>query len=389
MRHLKRISLLLMILFCITGCEQRGKKEEVIEEVEIISDMNELEDGRYYILHDGKYYPLYKKGEATFNQDEASSSPLDSRSLFYMDDWEKIPTMYMGDSLIYYTSDNLNESVIFERFEDLGYSIGICNLSRMDSGRYALNATTGDDTKNRNINYKSDAARLLDLDSTQVIIDNIGGAQLRSGNISRGGTIIGLSKDKLYSTDLYVGTKLKNYVLKADTRILTSMEGYTINNYAFLRSKIIEIYIPEYFNTGYYKVGSDGVFRFVRGKAYTEMTDFNVPNNIPDEEKEEQDPEYVLDDTKDVVYTESFTVNQQTKVSVVFTYEEPENSPYELSTPVVKVIGNDGAYTLSDYDKGTLSAQMTLEPGQYKLEISGIHGRAYDYKVNKINTEEE
>lgn len=385
MKTITKISILLLMLFFITGCEQRGKKEETKKTSVVISDMNELEDGKYYILHDGKYYPLYKNGEATFDQDNAVSSASDKRSLFYTDDWEEIPTMYVGDSLIYYTSANLDESVTFERFEDLGYSVGICNLSRMDSGRYAFDATNKDDSKNSNINKRSDASRLMELDSTQVIIDNIGGAQLRSGNISRGGTIIGLTKDKLYSTDLYIGTKLKNYVLKADTRILTSMEGYTINNYAFLRSRIIEIYIPDYFNSGFYKVDGDGVFRYVKGKAYTERTDFNVPNNIPDEDNTTEEQKYALDDTKDVTYTEEFTVNQQTKVSVTFTYEDPENSPYELSTPVVKVIGNDGAYTLSDYDKGTLNAVMTLEPGQYKLEISGIHGRAYDYKVNKIN----
>jgi hypothetical protein len=315
--------------------------------------MNELEDGKYYILHEGKYYPLYNDEESTFNNEKTADAASDSRSMFFNDDWEKIPTMYTGDSLIFYTTDKLTEAVTFERFEDLGYSVGMCNLKRMDSGRYAFDAINTSDSPNSNININSDAARLFDLEASQVIIDNIGGAQLRSGNISRGGSIVGLSKDKLYSTDLYVGSKLKNYILKADTRILTSMERFTINDYAFLRSKILEVYVPDYFNSGYYKVNSDGLFRYVRGKAYTEMTDFNVPNNIPEEKEEEENPEYALDDTRDVIYTESFTINQSTSVNVVFTYEEPNNSPYDLSKPVVKVIGNDGAYTLREYDKNT------------------------------------
>ena len=379
--------LLIICILCaliLTGCSTE-RKAVTIEETnpaEVITDMKKLEDGMFYILHDGSYYPLYE-GVASFKRDKISSYTDNSRSLCFNDDWDHIPTMYMGDSLIYYTGDNLDETVTFERFEDFGYSIGITNLSRLESGRYAFDATEDESEENTCINPNSDAARLLDLNMSQVIIDNIGGAQLRSGNISRGGSIIGLEKDRLYSTDIYVGTNLRNYILKADTRILTSMEVTKVNNYSFLRSKILEVYIPENFNSGYYRVDNAGLFRYVKGTSYSDNTDFNVPNADPEEIPETDNPEMHMKDTADSISTESFTINQETDVKVSFTFQDSESLDYDLENPVVKLIGPDMSHTLSEYDNNTQQIEVHLMPGQYNLEISGLHGRAYDFKVTK------
>lgn len=381
---MKKLKLLLFLpLIFLSSCSTARKPvEEEKKEMIEITDMKDLEDGMFYILHDGKYYPLYE-GQSSFPKNEISTYVSDTRSLFFNEDWEYIPTMYMGDSLIYYTNDNLNETVTFERYEDFGYSVGLSNLKRLDSGRYAFDATVTDTDHNEYMNRNSDSYRLSSLSMEQVIIDNIGGAQLRSGNISRGGCIIGLEKDRLYSTDVYVGSNLKNYILKADTRILTAMDVTVVNNYAFLRSKILEIYLPSSFNSGYYRVNDKGIFRYVVGTTYSETTDFNVPNIPVDTTDDMENPELALDDTADTEDSETFTINQETDVKVSFTYQDSENVEYDIEDPVVKLIGPEMSYTLSEYDNNTLLVDTHLMPGQYRLEISGLHGRAYDYKVTK------
>ena len=383
MKRLKIITSILLLTF-MTGCstQRQTATTEEVDPTEVVADMKNLEDGKFYILHVGKYYPLYE-GVASFDRDRIASYTDDSRNLYFNDDWDNIPTMYMGDSLIYYTNENLEETVTFERFEDFGYSIGITNLSRLDSGRYAFDATEEKSEDNTYINPNSDASRLLELNMSQVIIDNIGGAQLRSGNISRGGSIMGLEKDRLYSTDVYVGTNLKNYILKADTRILTSMEVTEVTNYSFLRSKILEVYIPQNFNSGYYRVDNVGVFRYVVGTSYSDNTDFNVPNVDLEEMLEADNPEMHLDDTHDSLETKSFTINQETDVMVTFTFQDSESVEYDLDDPVVKLIGPDMSYTLSEYDNNTQQIDVHLMPGQYNLEITGLHGRQYDFKVTK------
>lgn len=390
----KKIGILLItatLLLSCTGCTSR-RKQEVATDTDAtakreFSSMDELEDNHFYIYRNKKYYPVYINN-ASFVVDVENSNinttQNDNRTVYFNDDWDYIPTMYEGDALIYYTSENLNERFIFERFEDFGYSVGLSNLERLESGRYAFDATEEEDDNSVNpyINPESEANKLYKLNQSQIIIDNIGGAQLRSGNISRGGVIIGLEKDKLYSTDVYAGSKLTNYILKADTRMLTSMEVYSITNYSFLRSKILQVNIPDYFNSGYYMINGQGIFRYVKGTSYTEKTDFNIPNEVPEENEEE-----VLGEEKEInesnnVKKENFTINEEADVVITFEFGENESN-YELADPVVKVIGTDSAYTLSEDDKNTQILKTHLKAGQYTLEITGLNGRTYEYKVVK------
>ena len=382
--------LILTLALSMTGCGKRRKKNAASEtdasEIEVYSSMDELKDDNYYIYRKGMYYPVYMKNASFETKEDKKkfSSTSEKRSLFFNDDWKKIPTMYQGDMLIYYTSTELSEEFGFERYEDVGYSLGICNLKRLDSGRYAVNVDKeGDKEKKLCIDPDSDANRLFELNQKQIIIDNIGGAQLRSGNISRGGVIIGLKQDQYYSTDVYKGSKLKNYILKADTRILTSMESYKINDYSFLRSKVLKVNIPDYFNSGYYMINGHGVFRYVKvGSSYTAKTDFNIPNEVPEDVEADTQFEEEKVDNANAVIKENFTINEETDVEVTFTFGKTEGN-YELADPVVKVIGNESAYTLSEDDENTQKLDAHLKAGQYTLEISGLNGRTYEYKVTK------
>ena len=381
-----------LLLFCLTGCSltrsSTAATETDADEITYLTSMKELKENSFYVYHDKKYYPVYMKN-ASFKDSEESvnTRESDDRTLYFNKDFNKIPTFYKGDALIYYTSDKLTENFVFERFEDFGYSIGISNLKRLDSGRYSFDAVkdTNSDNAKLNINPNSDANRLYELNKEQLIIDNIGGAQLRSGNISRGGIIIGLEKDKLYSTDIYTGSKLKNYILVADTRMLTSMEACSINDYSFLRSKVLKVNIPDYFNDGYYMINGKGIFRYVNGDTYTEKSDFNIPNNIPEEDAldNEKTDEETISDSNGAI-SEDFTINEDSTVEITFTYGEAEGD-YELADPIVKIIGKDSAHTLSEDDENTQKLITELKAGQYKIEMTGLSGRTYEYKVVKKN----
>ncbi len=388
-RKILLITFIIMTALLLPGCGLRRKTKVATdtdaEENEVYSSMNELKDDHYYILHEDKYYPVYLKN-ASFEVEELEKRKFnktdEQRSLFFNDDWDKIPTMYQGDQLIYYTSQNLNEEFGFERYEYVGYSLGICNLKRTESGRYELNVDKESNKKNVfYIDPDSDANRLFEMNQSRIIIDNIGGAQLRSGNISRGGVIIGLEKNRSYATDVYGGSKLKKYILQADTQILTSMESYKTTDYSFLRSKILKINIPLYFNNGYYMINGHGVFRYVKGNKYTAKTDFNIPNEVPEEEKEQEYSKEKVASSKNVI-KENFTINEETDVEIIFTWGKADGD-YELADPIVKVIGKESSNTLSEDDENQQRLVTHLNAGEYYLEISGLNGRTYDYKVVK------
>lgn len=243
--------------------------------ISTISNISALKDGAYYIEHDGIYQELYAKN-ANYEMASVNPSAADAkRTLWFNDDWDKVPTLYKGDKLVYKTSGTLNEKFTLERFEYVGYTVGITGLKKTDSGRYSFSTNQ----KNMNINpAASDAMKLYDLTTSTAIIDRIGGAYLREGNVSSGGCILGLEKGASYEADVYAGTYLHTYTLKADSLALTSMELYKTVDYSFLESELLEIHIPESFNSGYYLIGSYGLVRYVNGSSYDETTNFNIPN---------------------------------------------------------------------------------------------------------------
>ena len=137
---IKFIIIVAVMMISMTGCgtrrQQQTETETVDNKIKSIDKMSELEENSFYVYKnkDKKYYPVYMKN-CSFKVDEKNinTSQNDNRTLYFNDDWEKVPTLYEGDSLIYYTSENLNETFVIERFEDFGYSVGISNLERLES----------------------------------------------------------------------------------------------------------------------------------------------------------------------------------------------------------------------------------------------------------------
>ena len=282
-------------LTLLGGCGTASSEEEYesvasSEESNVITDPEMLESGQAYVYRDGCYYPLYV-AEASFDTTDNTTTD-DTRTLWFSEEeWNKIPTLYEGDSLVYRYDEDLDETSYIERFEYVGWTFGVANLTQTATGRYSY---SGDDTDN--VDSTSTAYNLLSLGEYVLILDKVGGVSLRSGNITRGGLILGLEKDMAYEVEAYVGTNLNMLTLVADRIALTSMEYTTTTDYDFLQSTIIEIYLPEELNTGYYAVNGSGIFRYVKGDSWDENTDFNIDNVYEDEEEAEDETEETEDE---------------------------------------------------------------------------------------------
>ena len=376
---LKILLLTTALAISATGCSF-GKKEEVTTvttEVEYKESLEDLELDHYYIYHEGKYLEPYF-GNTNFDKEDTSKHSGSDRVAWYMDDWTKIPTLYSGDYMVYITENALTESFDIERFEYLGYSFGLSGLKRLKSGRYAFDAT---EKGGQNFNKDSDAYRLLELHSEGVIIDNIGTAKLRSGNISNAGTVVGLEGNMLYSLDVYVGSKIQNYIVKADSITLSSMENMNISDYTLLRNTVLRINFPDYMNDGYYSVNGSGMFRYVKGKSYTENTDFNVPNDKIETTTEDSGQESLIND-KNALTKEEFTLNRGGKTTIVISYGDiATGEVYNVKDPTAKLIGAATAYTFTNDDVGEMILEAELDPGTYTLELYGLFGRTYEYNV--------
>lgn len=273
------------------------------------SDINDLESGKAYVWHDDdvenirddlKKIPNHNvfftciTGDINFKGEELAETYQTPRSIWINSSEDsQIPTVTSKDKLIYISETQVPESIIFERFADYAYTIGVSNMEA-DNGDhyYIVYAESDEDNYKKYIDTKSDAKALSEFSTiTRLYLDKVGDTRVNSKNVSDGGTVLGLKKDESYICEFYTGTFYQDFKLKASIHSFGSFERFVSYDYEFLHSNCIAITIPDYFVSGYYFVNGVGLFRYVsdadegnyNGEAYDEKINWNEPMILYDE----------------------------------------------------------------------------------------------------------
>ena len=369
MRHIRHAAaaaaIVLTLSSSLTGCSlyRQGRTPAAPEEVDVIDSIDELRDGGYYVLSNGKYQSCYV-GASSFDMSKVSDTK-DSKVLWFGDDWGKIPTMYEEDQLVFYTTGVLNEEFVLERYEDLGYTFGFCNLQKTGSGRYSLST----DPEDMTVLTSSSAEEILTLTKKSVIIEAVGKTAIRSGMVTRAGTVLGLTKNSRYSVDVYVGSELSRLTLRADSRALAAMKTYNLSDYTFLESKVLRIDIPRSLPTGYYLVNGKGLFRYVAGSSYDEDTDFNAPEEGKDG----------AGGGSGTVRSETVNVDKAGTYILTIRY----SAGTDKVEPSASLVTGNAVYSFAPDGERTLALEADLAPGQYTVSISDIGTRTYTLSVTE------
>ena len=358
-------------LVSLSACSLFDRKEAISTSgVKIEKDVNNLEEDSYYAYNGKEYGKLYL-GDRSFK--ESSSGTLTTstkgnpeRVIWLKDDIKNIPVMRRGDKIVFHSSTKLITRLNVERYYDLGYSIGIAKLKEdKGTGRFSLDIRDSSLT----IAPNSDAKQLQDITANgQVVIDSIGDTPLRSGNVSPSGTIIGLEKDKTYAVNAYLGTNLHNKNIKADVRVLASSEGNKIEKFEFSGHKTVEFQFPSYYNSGYYLINGFGLVRYIYPKAGENGDDISQ-KNIQAED---------LTSTK-------VNITSDGEQTIVITYSDPEDKETKIGAPTAKLISPNGVSVFEQGAANTLTLKTTLEKGEYEVQIIGLHGRNYSYRVTSAD----
>lgn len=393
-----RIKRLMTVMICavtaasITACSpadffirQHGYNDRQYR-VEIVKNPKNIEDKSFYVQKlDGTYHKPYI-GETTFS---GNNSGTRNRVAWFGKDYDKIPTMNKGEKIVYRSTDEFSPEFSVERFQDLGYTLGICGMSPTSTGRYQFST----DPTDRSININSSAGKLYELGTHKVTMEVIGDTELRGGNISQAGTILGLQRGKTYSADIYIGTEIIDYDLIADVRAMKSMEDYTITEFAYDKNKVVSFSFPDYFNSGYYFVGGFGMVRYIDSdREFSEEIAMNIPNPTPDQETDNGEEE-IYETIAATTETVPFMVDKKDFIEVAVSFDTAEGSSTAaqesaagsgIVPPTGRVVGESGSYTLNINESGdSLVGVFELEPGEYRIEIKGLAGRSYSYTVRK------
>lgn len=263
----------------ILGIEEQvdGEDGTYREETSEGIEKNALESGKYYIKHGEKYYELYSN--VVTNIEETESGSNNERVMMSnAENAKSIPTLYIGagDKLVYYNTQARLQYVTYERFKDLGCSLGLYGLTSDYSGMYQITRDTDNDT---NYIYDgSSASQIINAypeEETLLTFTGIGQEELDKSHLTNTGIILGLEEGGQYDCDIYNGTEYNHFVLTADTRFFSGMEMYIENKVPLVKEGYQEIEIPEYMLNGYYLINHSGIVRIVRESYYTLDTEFN------------------------------------------------------------------------------------------------------------------
>ncbi len=231
---------------------------------------NLLQPGGYYIRHGDVLYPCYTDTK-TYKGIGDKPDLEDRFNVFTSESIIDLPTLFEGDSLYYYNPSGVLMYSTFERFRDLGWSIGFRNIKTTPAGYLYLDLKNESSTDICILNSLS-AAR--DLTKGDLFIDKIGGVKV-TRDYCANGIITGLIEGVNYDLELYDGTSYRYLSANCNTRYFQSFEMYYIDEYTALQDYLYEITIPDYLLEGYYDVDAKGMFRYVKGKSYSDDTEFN------------------------------------------------------------------------------------------------------------------
>ena len=440
----KRIMVLAMIMpiMLILGCGQTI--EEATETVENESSLSDemldslaeenLEEDSYYVLHKDGTVEELAFGAASFNQGEADEGVDETKVMWFTDDITDVPTLVDGDALIYYSTEELSEEFIFERFKDLGYSIGIKGITLSPSGRLKISTSMDDG----NTYPGGDTDALIQYDNNYVILDALGDAYLRvdpdedenqeydeDGNpvvyedalLSSAGTINGLTKGNYYKALVYAGTVKDEYTFQANVRIFNVMEELTRNEFSFANNTVIQIDIPNYFNSGYYMINGAGLFRYVSTEDTASISlnatddddkyaniEFNEANEYPESveaiestSSSAMTPSEVedLENSDEIVeigeITSNFTVEEPgyLTVDVTFSVANPESDGLEDCTAIIMFPSGERNLQMKESEDGLTLSFNASETGVYTVKYYNLDARTPNMTITTDSEDAE
>ena len=268
------------------------------------SDAEEFESDHAYVYHgsdiekdlrngDFELCPLFdnsfvEEAKTAAGQREAASSDV----LWYSSaESDLIPTVdaAKGDKLLYMTMTRSDMSdITLYRMYDNGFSIGLSNMA-FDAGSHVYVPIDYTEEKMSDTEVyvapNSDVSAILDLEAEvfMLYLDKVGDKAVTASDLTPGGVLTGLTRDKEYKATFYTGSVYQDFLLKADERIFTGYEIFKSTDYRFFHSTVIEIILPEYLKSGYYLINYVGLFRYI-APGDTKDSEVNDPVIIYDED---------------------------------------------------------------------------------------------------------
>ncbi len=110
----------------------------------------------------------------------------------------------------------------------------------------------------------------------------------------------------------------------------------------------------------------------------------NVPNIYPKAGENGEDVSQKNIQAEDLTTTK-VKIATDGEQTIVISYSDPEDKEAKVGTPTAKLISPNGVSVFEQGAANTLTLKTTLEKGEYEIQIIGLHGRNYSYRVTSAD----
>lgn len=271
MKKLLAILLMSAVVLNFCGC---GKQVQIFEHKEKLEykeyKENELKQDVYYVKTGTNFAPVYFPSTVNFKD---MAKVIDQKRVVWMIDGKEtdfmFPEHYQGELIAYASAKVRLDNIVLERFEDMGYSLGVAGGEIDEDGYYHFSVK-------KNTVEGSEARRFFgNTESDDIRIVTVGGSKIDTLVDPGSGVIMQLTQGTQYVVEFYSGTYYYRAIFTADTRFFRPFELYKYDKdyLADTTHGYMCFNTPQTLKSGYYMVNGAGMFKYHAYPKGTEVAD--------------------------------------------------------------------------------------------------------------------
>ena len=359
---------IMMMSFLLAGCNDEVQWFDFGDDKDIMAvEPSKMEKDLYYIKNGTKFYKTYIPESG--NGKTLSESARGDRVIGVLEaDEYNIPNHYLGEIIAYSSERDILKSVTLERYEDMGYSVGVYGCTFDEDGYLCVNDKSIDESY-----FK----KYIDANSGTLRLTSINGSKITPEMVDmESGIIKGLEKNGTYKIGMLFGTYYKEANIIADVHMLKSFEifDYGEDSINFTQNGYLSFSTPKNLKSGYYWVNGKGLFRyfdFKKGETEEDTVNMN-------------EPFYATEQERLAASSKQYTVNLKTKVKDL---RISLKVPYSELLPSGYIFSPDGNKYVMTWDEEAQELYLSLTQAMLGTWTVNIMPKSLDINQSDIKVE--
>lgn len=252
---------ILLIALILVSCSGDDTNADEYGNI-MVYTIDDLPESGVFVKSEENYFPVMPTG-SNLNGDEFpfDGSTMNPERFIWFVNMDHLVPIYdasKGHELVLRSSSfDVSQSIILEKFEDRGYTLGVAFQEAENTGLYKFTDSM--------ICSGSSAAEVLNsaADINNLTVVGINDQKMTFGMLDASNTLINLLRNGVYELNIYQGTTYTAVNMVADCHIFFSGGNIQIEKFNLTRNGYAVIQLPDDFPEGIYSIAGYGLVKIV------------------------------------------------------------------------------------------------------------------------------